>query len=468
MSDLLDRPVSVLNVGLDGFADAAKESGASVTNVDWSPPTDVDDDLMTSLGVLGEHTDRIQRANRKAADRIVETEPVWTDVVTANNALDDLDDTTILHAGPPVSWEAMSGPQRGAVIGALCYEGLAETVEEAETLAASGDVSFDCCHHHGVVGPMAGVVSPSMPLARVENRAHGNVAYSNLNEGLGKVLRFGAYSEEVIEHLQWMEETLAPILQQTVRAADGVDLKRLSAEALQMGDEVHNRNVAGTALLVRELSPTIASLDRPAEDTREVLTFLGDNEHFFLNLSMAACKSAADAAADVSWSTVVTAMARNGTEFGIRVSGLGDQWFTAEAPVVDGLFFPEYDAEDANPDIGDSSIAETVGVGGFAMAASPAITQFVGGTPSDAVTYSREMYEITVRENPNYTLPALDFAGTPTGIDLLRVVDSGVQPVINTGIAHREPGIGQIGAGVGRAPRKPFIDAARSFCEEYL
>jgi hypothetical protein len=362
----------------------------------------------------------------------------------------------------------MSGPQRGAVIGALRYEGLADSVEEAKTLAASGEISFGPCHHYGVVGPMAGVVSPSMPLARVENRDHGNVAYSNLNEGLGKVLRFGAYNEDVTEHLRWMETTLAPVLEATLEEAGGVDLKRLSAEALQMGDEVHNRNVAGTALLVRELSPTIATLDVPAEETSKVLAFLGDNEHFFLNLSMAASKSAADAAAGVPWSTVLTAMARNGTEFGIRVSGLEEQWFTTEAPVPDGLFFPEYGPEDANPDIGDSSIAETVGVGGFAMAASPAITQFVGGTPGDAVRYSREMYEITVRENPNYTLPALDFAGTPTGIDVLRVLDSNIQPVINTGIAHREPGIGQIGAGVGRAPRESFVDAARAFCDSDL
>ena len=306
-----------------------------------------------------------------------------------------------------------------------------------------------------------------MPLARIENETHGNTAYSNLNEGLGTVLRFGAYTDEVIEHLEWMETNLGPTLSAALDETGPVDLKLLSSKALQMGDEVHNRNVAGTALLIRELAPTLAGLDADTDDIGDVLEFLGGNEHFFLNLSMAACKAAADAAASVPWSTVVTAMARNGTEFGIRVSGLGDQWFTTAAPTVDGLYFSGYSAADASPDMGDSSIAETTGVGGFAMAGSPAITQFVGGDPAEARTYTREMYEITVTENENYGLPSLNFRGTPTGINLLQVVETGVQPIINTGIAHEEPGVGQIGAGIGRAPRACFIGAARAFCDAY-
>jgi len=359
----------------------------------------------------------------------------------------------------------MSGPQRGAVIGAILYEGWADDESEATDLAASGSVEFVPCHEQSAVGPMAGVISPSMPLAVVENESHGNVAYSNLNEGLGKVLRFGAYAPEVIENLQWMEEELGPVLADALDEHGPVDLKLLSSKALQMGDEVHNRNVAGTALLIRELAPTIATLDH--EETGEVLSFLRDNEHFFLNLSMASCKAASDAASGVPWSTIVTAMARNGTDFGIRVSGLGEQWFTTPASVVDGLYFSSYSEEDASPDIGDSSIAETTGVGGFAMAGSPAITQFVGGHPQEALRYTREMYEITVTENDNYALPPLDFQGTPTGIDLLSVVETDVQPIINTGIAHREPGVGQIGAGIGRAPRECFLAAAKTLFEHY-
>ena len=467
MSDLsLDDDSGVINVGVDSFVGPLRDAGVDVTTVDWEPPGGVDASLRDEMAALGRYGGQIRDANDRAARRLVEARPVWRDVRTARAELPALDEMALCHSGPPVEWAEMSGPQRGAVIGAILYEGWADDETAAEDLAASGEVDFVPCHDQSAVGPMAGVISPSMPLAVVENEAHGNVAYSTLNEGLGEVLRFGAYTPAVIDHLEWMETDLAPVLSRALDAHGPVDLKRLSATALQMGDEVHNRNVAGTALLIRELAPTLASLDS-AGSVSEVLSFLDDNEHFFLNLSMAACKSGADAAADVPWSTVLTAMARNGTEFGIRVSGLGDRWFTTPATVVDGLYFSDYSEADASPDVGDSSIAETTGVGGFAMAASPAITQFVGGHPQEALDYSREMYGITVTENENYALPALDFRGTPTGIDLTRVIETGVQPIINTGIAHREPGVGQIGAGVGRAPRACFLEAMRAFCAAY-
>ncbi len=467
MSDRFGDEPTVLNVGVSTFVSQLRESGATVTDVDWSPPAGVDTELQRALTELGPHERTIRAANERAGERLVDSRPVWTDVRPAHEELPALDEGVLCHAGPPVEWDSMSGPQRGAVIGAVQYEGWANDEDGARELARNGDITFVPCHEQGAVGPMAGVISPSMPLAVVKNETHGNVAYSNLNEGLGSVLRFGAYSEDVLDHLAWMEDTLAPILRETIAEHGAVDLKLLSSKALQMGDEVHNRNVAGTALVVRELAPAIATLSADEEAIGEVLTFLGENEHFFLNLSMAACKAGADAAADIPWSTVVTAMARNGTEFGIRVSGLGRQWFTTPAPVVDGLYFSGYSEADASPDIGDSSIAETTGVGGFAMAGSPAITQFVGGHPEEARTYTREMYEITVTENENYALPPLDFRGTPTGVDLLQVVETGIQPVINTGIAHRDPGVGQIGAGIGRAPRECFLDATRAFCAAY-
>lgn len=461
----LDDQASVVNVGVSSFLEPIRSAGIEVTDVDWEPPAGVDEELLDSLTRLGTYSDRITEANERATQRLVEAQQVWTDIRPAGTELPAMGGKVLCHAGPPVTWERMSGPQRGAVIGAILYEGWADNESEATDLAASGSVEFVPCHEQSAVGPMAGVISPSMPLAVVENESHGNVAYSNLNEGLGKVLRFGAYAPEVIENLQWMEEKLGPVLGDALDEHGPVDLKLLSSKALQMGDEVHNRNVAGTALLIRELAPTIATLDH--EETGEVLSFLKENEHFFLNLSMASCKAAADAASGVPWSTVVTAMARNGTDFGIQVSGLGEQWITTPASVVDGLYFSGYSEEDASPDIGDSSIAETTGVGGFAMAGSPAITQFVGGHPQEALRYTRKMYEITVTENDNYALPPLDFQGTPTGIDLLGVVETGVQPIINTGIAHREPGVGQIGAGIGRAPRECFLAAAETLSERY-
>jgi hypothetical protein len=460
---LLGEQPAVVTVGADVLADALVGADAAVERVAWSPP---EADVHGPLTALAPVQDRIDTANREALERMVRAEATWRGVESAADTIPGFDGETVLHAGPPVAWSEMSGPQRGAVVGAALYEGWAETATQARELAQRGEIAFDPCHEHGAVGPMAGIVSPSMPVAVVDDPVHGNTAYVTFNEGLGEVLRFGAYSDEVLDHLSWVEETLAPVLATTVERAGGVDLSRLSARALQMGDEIHNRNVAATSLLVRELAPTVATLDTGA--TEDVLSFLGTNDHFFLNLSMAACKLAADAAADVPWSTVVTAMTRNGTEFGLRVSGLGDRWFTAEAPVVDGLFFPEYDADDANPDIGDSSIAETTGVGGFAMAAAPGITQFVGGTPAEARAFTREMYEITVGENSRYTIPALGFRGTPTGIDIARVLATGTQPIINTGIAHEEPGVGQIGAGITRAPRECFVAALVAFRETYL
>lgn len=460
----LNDDASVVNVGLSTFIDQLRNKNVTVTDVDWEPPAGVDLGLIESLTSLGKYGDSIQNANETAAQRIIESQPVWTDVRTAKDELSGMDNKVLCHAGPPVTWERMSGPQRGAVIGAILYEGWADDENKARSVA-SEEIEFVPCHEKSAVGPMAGVISPSMPLAVIENEAHGNVAYSNLNEGLGEVLRFGAYSTEVIENLEWMEQELGPTLSKALNSHGPVDVKLLSSKALQMGDEIHNRNVAGTALVIRELAPTLASLDD--DHVSDVLEFIGGNEHFFLNLSMTACKAGADAAADIPWSTVITTMARNGTDFAVRVSGLGDRWFTTPAPVVDGLYFSDYTQEDASPDIGDSCIAETTGVGGFAMAASPAITQFVGGHPQEALGYSREMYEITVRENDNYALPSLDFRGTPTGIDLFQVVQTGIQPIINTGIAHKEPGIGQIGAGIGRAPRECFIKAAEAFCDAY-
>jgi len=465
--DLFETDLNVVNIGLDSFRETLEETGTPVADVDWNPPDGVDAALNNQLTALFRDGDRINQANETAFKRLTEAAAVWTDIETAGDAIDDLTNHMLLHAGPPVTWAEMSGPQRGAVMGAAVYEGWADTPEEATDLAAAGEIEFAPCHDHQAIGPMAGIISPSMPVAVVENEVHGNVAYSNLNESRGEVLRFGAYGQEVIEGLHWMESDLAPVLRSALHEVGGINLKAITARAVQMGDELHNRNVAGTSLLLRQLLPGFVSSDQPADQKAEVAEFIADNDIFYLNLSMAAGKAAVDAASGVPWSSMVTALTRNGTEFGIRISGLGDRWFTAPAPKVDGLYFPEYSEADASPDIGDSTITETTGLGGFAMAAAPAITDFVGGTPADAQARTLEMYEITLGENPDYTVPALDFRGTPTGIDLLQVIDTGTQPFINTGIAHREPGVGQIGAGLVWAPRECFLDAARAFCDRY-
>ncbi|MHB8731224.1 MAG: YlbE family protein [bacterium] len=407
----------------------------------------------------------IDRANAEAIRRVLAATPVLTGVARAGDVIPELGDDLLLHAGPPIAWERMAGPVRGAVIGALLYERRARTEAEAAALAASGRIRFEPCHEHSAVGPMAGIISPSMPVCVVENRTGGTRAYTVFNEGYGKVLRYGAYDDSVVERLRWIEGTLGPVIGRALELAGGLDMKALISQALQMGDEGHNRNKAGSALFSRLLGPFIVRTGAPAEQQAEVLRFLADNDIFMLNPVMAACKATMDAAHGIPHSTLVTTMARNGTDFGIRVSGLGDRWFTGPSEVPRGLYFPGFTAEDGNPDMGDSAITETAGIGAFAMAGAPAIVTFIGGAVRDAVASTLEMYEITMAEHEAYRIPALDFRGTPTGIDVRKVIRTGILPRINTGIAHRQAGIGQVGAGLVRPPRICFEDALRAMAE---
>lgn len=409
----------------------------------------------------------IDNANAAAVERMIAARPVLVGLGRALDLVPGMNENLLLHAGPPIAWEQASGPLRGALIGALIFEGRAKDEEGAERLIVSGEVSLSPCHHHSAVGPMAGVISPSMAVYVVENRTHGNRAYSNLNEGYGKVLRYGAYGGQVQERLHWMQDVLAPALGAAIEACGGLDIRALLSEALHMGDEGHNRNKAGSVLFTKILAPYLAEVAPDPSTASAVIQALGDNALGVLNPVMAACKAMADAAHDVEGSTIVTAMARNGTEFGIRVSGMGERWFTAPCPHPVGLYFPGYSAQDGNPDIGDSTITETAGLGAFAMAAAPAIVSFVSGTPQDALNATLEMYEITAAEHASFTIPQLDFRGTPVGIDLRAVVETGITPRVNTGIAHKEAGVGQIGAGLVRPPLDIFTQALVAFAEEY-
>jgi hypothetical protein len=424
--------------------------------VDWKPSIEVNATLANRVKMF---RPEIEKANAKVVKIILSGMPQLVGLERAIDVVPSMTTDMLLHAGPPITWDRMCGPMRGAMIGALLYERRAKTVEEAEQLAASGAISFSPCHEHASVGPMAGIISPSMPVFVLRNEAHGNFAYCTLNEGLGKVLRYGAYSEPVIQKLRWMEETLYPVLKKAVAKLGKVDLKNIIAQALHMGDEVHNRNRAATSIFYRAIAPAIVTTCDDPTVAAEVLEFINHNDHFFLNLSMPASKVTLDAARGVKNSSVLVVMARNGTDFGIQLSGTGDEWFTGPADVPDALFFPGFTRADANPDIGDSAITETNGLGGFAIAAAPAIVQFVGGSSDDAIRYTRQMYEITAGENNTYQIPYLNFRGTPTGIDAIKVVEKNILPFIDTGVAHKEPGVGQIGAGVLNAPVEPFRKA---------
>lgn len=451
MTNPTTPPTGVVAVGAGLFADAVADQAVPVTRVDWQPPmTDTEDDLAAVAG------DPLRRdANERALAAMLATNAHLVDVAPAREVL-GLEPGQFLHAGPPITWEHASGPLRGALLGAAAFEGLVDTPEDAEPHLADGTWTLEPCHDHASVGPMAGVVSPSMWMFVLEDPESGRRTFCSLNEGLGKVLRYGAYGPEVLEKLRWMADVLGPVLRDAVRAAGPVDVTAILSQMLQMGDEAHNRNRAGTLMLLRDLGPAMAASEHASSDVAEVLRFIGGNDHFFLNLAMPACKLALDAARGIEGSTMVVAMARNGTEFGIQVAGTGDQWFTGPAQLADGLFLGDFGPDDANPDIGDSAITETSGLGGFSMATAPAIVRFVGGTVPDAFATTERMGEITLGENPRWQIPVLDFRGAPTGIDVTRVCRTGILPQINTGMAGKLAGVGQVGAGLVTPPAEIF------------
>ena len=408
----------------------------------------------------------IEEANQETLRRMLAGEPVLVDVVPAATAIPELAGRVILHAGPPVSWARMCGPMRGAVMGIAVFEGWATDLEDAARQAAAGAFAFHPNHHFGAVGPMTGMTTASQPVMVVENRAFGNRAYCAINEGLGKVMRFGGNDAEVLNRLRWLKDVLGPALGRALHETGGIPLKPLIARGLTMGDEMHQRNVACSSLLLRQLAPALARTATGSAELAATLAFIGGNDQFFLNVGMAMGKCLTDPARNIAGSSVVTAMSRNGTDFGIRVSATGDRWFTAPVEMPTGIYFPGFSEKDANPDMGDSAIVETIGLGAFAMAAAPAVVGYVGaGRASQAAAFTRAMAGIVVGANPAWTIPAMDFAGVPTGIDVRLVVESGVAPIINTGIAHREPGVGQVGAGIVKAPLKCFEHALVAFAQ---
>ncbi|SEG32668.1 Protein of unknown function [Nonomuraea solani] len=455
--NLLATSPRVITVGAGLLDESLRAQAVPTTPVAWRPPLPGTERALATV-LAGP---RRREANERAVSRLTSARPYLVGVRRASEVLEE---GTFLHAGPPITWERASGPMRGALMGAMLLEGLAGDERDAREKLAAGTVALEPCHGRATVGPMAGVVSPSMWLFEVRDEEHGGTAYCSLNEGLGKVLRYGAYGPEVLDRLRWMDRVLGPSLAATLERTGPIDLRALMAQALQMGDELHNRNRAATSLLLRELAPAVVEAAPGA--AAEVLRFINGNDHFFLNAGMAAAKVSTDAARDVPGSSLVVAMARNGTDFGVQVSGLGGRWFTGPAGVPDGLYLGAYGPDDANPDIGDSTITETSGLGGFAMAASPAIVRFVGGDVADAVRATRSMYEITLAEHPVYQIPGLGFRGTPVGIDVTLVARTGLLPVVNTGIAGRVAGTGQVGAGLVKPPAEAFISALIALADE--
>ncbi|MEK4487309.1 DUF1116 domain-containing protein [Psychrobacillus sp. FSL H8-0484] len=469
INELFIEKLNVINVGIESFKDDMLKQNAVVTHLEWTPPGRGNPEIIAALDKLENPNvaEKIEAANKLAVERIVNSQPVLIGFDQAINVVPGMTKKTILHAGPPITWDKMNGPMKGAVTGALVFEGLAKDIEEATELAASGEITFSPCHEHNCVGSMAGVTSASMFMHIVENKTYGNIAYTNLSEQLSKILRMGANDESVITRLNWMRDVLGPMLRDAMKLnPNGIDLRLMLAQALHMGDECHNRNVAGTTLLIQALTPYLIQTDYTTEQKKEVFDFVASSDYFSGPTWMALSKCALDAAHGIENSTIVTTMARNGVEFGIRVSGVsGNTWFTGPAQKVIGPMFAGYKPEDSGLDIGDSAITETYGIGGFAMATAPAIVALVGGTVDDAINFSTKMKEITTTENPNVTIPLLDFMGIPTGIDVQKVIQTGIMPIINTAIAHKDAGIGMIGAGITNPPVEAFEKAILALSE---
>lgn len=369
-----------------------------------------------------------------------------------------VDRRRFLHAGPPLSIEEVPGPMRGALIGALIFEGEARTEREARKIIAAGEIELSPCHEAGGVGAMAGIVTPNMPVVVV--KASSSVtAFSPLNEGLGQALRFGSYDEATLDRLVWLRDIFGPLLDSAIQSGSPIEITEVQAEGLRRGDECHNRNVASSAVLLLRLAADVIKNAKRSQDAADVMTFVLGNRHFFLPFSMAACKAIAQSAAGIRHSPVVTAICANGERLGIRVSGCGDRWFTTASPIGSPRLFEGYTLEDAQPTMGDSFITECLGLGAFSLSAAPAIASFIGGSPSGSAARVAGLRTICHGTSTRFLLPYEDFAGAPIGIDVGRIAATGRPPLANNGLAHREPGRGQVGAGLTELPLEPFLEA---------
>jgi hypothetical protein len=417
----------------------------------------------------GDVKGKIESANKEAIHRILTAKPFLVGVKPAIEVLPGMKRRSIFHAGPPIEWKRMCGPMRGAIVGTIIFEGWANSREEAAKLMEEGEIELSPNHDHDAVGPMAGVISPSLPVMVVKNEKYGNVNFGRIVE---QKIQFGAFDKEAIGSLQFWTNIVAPSIEKALgkirgQGGIGIDLKSIMARALYMGDELHNRPTAGTALFALSILPHLIETSEDKEQLSQITSYFASNEIFFLCLAMTACKATMDAAREIEHSTLVTVMARNGVEFGIKVSGIGNKWFIGPAGIIRGMYFPGFASGDANPDMGDSAITETAGIGGFALANSPAILSLVGGTAEDALKYTRQMQQITLAFNDTFLIPLFDFQGTATGIDIRKVVKTGILPIIDTAIAHKEPGIGMIGAGLVTPPMEAFKSALRGYAEKY-
>ena len=461
----------VINAGLEGFAQAMRYQDVPVVEIDWRPPADGEINLIEILKTIyynKELVERINSANKMVIERIQNANPQIVDVIPAGEAM-KLPSHTILHSGPPISWEKMCGPQKRAVLGAIQFEGWAKNENEAIKFVEKEMVNLCPCHKYNAVGPMTGIISPSMPVLVTRNDSYGNYGFSTFNEGRGNALWFGVCDKETLERLQWIRYTLGPAMKAAIKKHGPINVFDIVEQGVQMGDECHARHVASTALLLKRLMPAMLEAGISGKTVASIIRFMDENSHFFLNFTLAAVKVTMDSAHNIPYSTIVTAMSRNGVDFMLRVAGLGNNWLVAPVSAMDkAVYYTGFTAADAAGDIGDSAIIETCGLGGMAIASAPSMASFVGDMFSDEITAIRKLGAITLATHDRFRMPAMDTENTPLGIDLLRVVETRVVPFITTGILHETSStVGQIGTGVANAPVTLFDQALVALAKEW-
>jgi hypothetical protein len=395
-------------------------------------------------------------------------DPVLVDVLPLSEAVPDFDRSTVLTSGAPLEWRQYRGGQRNGVIGGAIFEGLARDAADADRKLTAGEIHVRSCGDYRCAGSLVGIYTASMPVLVVENRASGNRAYCNLFEGVSRYrLNYGVYNEDVGRNLRFLHDVIGPTLGEAVRLTGGIPLLPIMKRALHMGDELHSRNAAATLLFTRELfEPLMQVQPQMPKEVKETLDYLRSSDYFFLRLSMAASRAAADAAHGVDGSSMVTGMVFNCQDFAIRVSGLGDHWFRGPHQTMFGakLFegFTEADVEIMG---GESTFNETAGLGGFAQAAAFPLQEYQGGSADKMVEANLAMYDITLAEHPELKIPYLGFRGVPSGIEIHRVVETGITPIMDIGVAGKAGG--QIGAGSFRAPMECFQHAVAAYSEAH-
>ena len=467
IQNLLRQRLEVINIGISTMADALRDQNVETSQVDWAPPAGGDVKIMRLLEDLEPYRQQIQTANQKAFDTMITAQPVWVDVRAAGEVVPGMKENTVLHAGPPLDFEQMLPSMQGGIIGGILFEGLAKTREEALELIRRGKIDLAPGLDYKVPSGAVASTTYSMPVAVVENKTHNSRGFTALQEGpASDALRWGVYNDAVAKRWKWLKDQLGTALSAALQASGGVDMRTAIARSLQMGDDNHSRELGTNMYIALELAPHLARLDLPREETAAIFEFLRSSERFALHILMASAMSVLSSVEEIEYAAILTAMGGNGVDFGLKISGLGNQWFTSPAPNIEGKYLnPNWTVEDTLPFIGDSCVVEVYGLGGLAAAASPSVAMLMGGSIQKAMDRTTAMWAISVGKNPNYQIPFLGFEGTPTALDMIRILETGIEPQSHAGIALKKGG--QAGAGVAHIPMECFRSAFLAFSKKY-